>query len=45
MTMDRYMKLTSWRDRDDLGTGNFTFMLDTVGYSNTQIVNKEGKIY
>ena len=45
MTMDPYMNLTSWRDRDDPGTGNFTFMLDTVGYSNTQIVNKEGKIY
>ena len=45
MTMKRYMKLTSWRDRDDPGTGDFTFMLDTVGYSNTQIVNEEGKIY
>ncbi|XP_030928795.1 G-type lectin S-receptor-like serine/threonine-protein kinase At4g03230 isoform X2 [Quercus lobata] len=45
MTMNRYMKLTSWRDRDDPGTGNFMFMLDTVGNSNTQIVNKEGKIY
>lgn len=45
MTMNRYMNLTSWRDRDDPGTGNFTFLLDTAGYSNTQIVNKEGKIY
>ena len=45
MTMDQSTNLTSWRDRDDPGTGNFTFMLDTVGYSNTQIVNKEGKIY
>ena len=45
MTMDGYMKLTSWRDRDDPGTGNFMFMLDTVGNSYTQIVNKEGEIY
>ena len=45
MTMYGNMKLTSWRDRDDPGTGNFMFMLDTVGNSNTQIVNKEGKIY
>ncbi|KAK4577413.1 hypothetical protein RGQ29_027778 [Quercus rubra] len=39
------MNLTSWRDRDDPGTGNFTFMLDTAGNSNTQIVNKGGNIY
>ncbi|XP_030929143.1 G-type lectin S-receptor-like serine/threonine-protein kinase At4g03230 [Quercus lobata] len=47
MTMDRYPKLnlTSWKDRDDPGTGNFTFMLDTVGNPNTQIINKEGTIY
>uniref|UniRef100_A0A7N2MBI3 non-specific serine/threonine protein kinase n=2 Tax=Quercus lobata TaxID=97700 RepID=A0A7N2MBI3_QUELO len=45
MTMNRYMNLTSWRDRDDPGTGNFTFMLDTAGNSNTQIINKGGNIY
>uniref|UniRef100_A0A7N2MBP2 Bulb-type lectin domain-containing protein n=1 Tax=Quercus lobata TaxID=97700 RepID=A0A7N2MBP2_QUELO len=45
MTMDVNSKLTSWRDRDDPGTGNFTFMLDTVGNPNTQTVNKEGMIY
>ncbi|XP_050248131.1 G-type lectin S-receptor-like serine/threonine-protein kinase At4g03230 isoform X19 [Quercus robur] len=45
MTMNRYMKLTSWRDRDDPGTGNFTFMLDTAGNSNTEIINEGGNIY
>ena len=45
MTMNGYMKLTSWRDCDDPGTGNFTFMLDTAGNSNTKIVNKRGNIY
>ncbi|KAM3754460.1 hypothetical protein ACB098_03G166800 [Castanea mollissima] len=39
------INLTSWRDRDDPETGNFTYMLDPVGNSKTQIVNKEGKIY
>ncbi|KAL4639388.1 hypothetical protein ACB092_03G213900 [Castanea dentata] len=45
MLLGRDISLTSWRDRDDPGTGNFTFMLDPVGNSNTQIVNKERKIY
>ena len=39
------MNLTSWRDRDDPGSGSFTFMLDTAGSQNAIIVNKEGTIY
>ena len=45
MTMSENMKLTSWRDRDDPGSGSFTFMLDTAGSQNAIIVNKEGTIY
>ena len=39
------MNLTSWRDRDDPGSGSFTFMLDTARRQNAIIVNKEGTIY
>ena len=34
--------LTSWRGRDDPGSGNFTFMVDIAGNQNAIIVNKEG---
>jgi hypothetical protein len=42
MSMDANMKLTSWRDSDDSGSGKFTFML--VG-NQTLIIDKEGMIY
>ena len=35
--------LTSWRGRDDLGSGNFTLMLNTAENQNAIIVNKEGR--
>ncbi|GMY39823.1 G-type lectin S-receptor-like serine/threonine-protein kinase At4g03230 [Fagus crenata] len=41
MPMDSNLSLTSWRDRDDPGTGNFTFIVDTK----TLIIDKEGMIY
>ena len=33
--------LTSWRGRDDPGSGNFAFMVDTAGNQNAIIVDKE----
>uniref|UniRef100_A0A2N9F3E9 Protein kinase domain-containing protein n=1 Tax=Fagus sylvatica TaxID=28930 RepID=A0A2N9F3E9_FAGSY len=48
MSMDANINLTSWRDRDDPGSGNFTFMLDpTVNQRtvNTLVIYKGGMIY
>ena len=41
MSMDSNLNLTSWRDRDDPGRGNFTFSVD----KKTLIIDKEGMIY
>uniref|UniRef100_A0A2N9G5P1 Bulb-type lectin domain-containing protein n=1 Tax=Fagus sylvatica TaxID=28930 RepID=A0A2N9G5P1_FAGSY len=41
MSMDSNLNLTSWRDRDDPGRGNFTFS----GDKKTLIIDKEGMIY
>jgi hypothetical protein len=45
MSMDSNLILTSWRDRDDPGRGNFTFRVDLVEDKKTLIIEKEGMIY
>uniref|UniRef100_A0A2N9G4Q8 Receptor-like serine/threonine-protein kinase n=1 Tax=Fagus sylvatica TaxID=28930 RepID=A0A2N9G4Q8_FAGSY len=45
MSMDSNLILTSWRDRDDPGRGNFTFRADLVEDKKTLIIEKEGMIY
>ena len=44
MSMDATINLTSWRDRDDPGSGNFTFMLDPIGNENTLVIYEGGRI-
>ncbi|GMY09981.1 G-type lectin S-receptor-like serine/threonine-protein kinase At4g03230 [Fagus crenata] len=41
MRMDATINLTSWRDRDDPGSGNFTFMLEN---ENTLVIYEGGMI-
>ncbi|KAI5340449.1 hypothetical protein L3X38_019723 [Prunus dulcis] len=38
MVMDQSLELTSWRDQDDPGIGNFTFKLDVEGDNQNQYV-------
>uniref|UniRef100_A0A2N9GID3 Apple domain-containing protein n=1 Tax=Fagus sylvatica TaxID=28930 RepID=A0A2N9GID3_FAGSY len=46
MSMDSNLILTSWRDRDDPGSGNFTVKVDVVeDDKKTLIIKKEGVIY
>ncbi|XP_030942485.1 G-type lectin S-receptor-like serine/threonine-protein kinase At4g03230 [Quercus lobata] len=46
MLMKARMNLTSWRDGDNPGNGDFTFMLDpVVGDMNTLIIDRKGIIY
>uniref|UniRef100_A0A7N2MCL6 non-specific serine/threonine protein kinase n=1 Tax=Quercus lobata TaxID=97700 RepID=A0A7N2MCL6_QUELO len=42
LPLDGNINLTSWRGRDDPGSGNFTFMLDATGNRNAIVANKEG---
>ncbi|KAF3973133.1 hypothetical protein CMV_003419 [Castanea mollissima] len=42
MLLSYGINLTSWRGRDDPGSGNFTFMLDAAGNQNAVVANKEG---
>ncbi|XP_023900533.1 G-type lectin S-receptor-like serine/threonine-protein kinase At4g03230 isoform X1 [Quercus suber] len=41
LSLDENINLTSWRGRNDPGSGNFTFMLDAAGNQNAIIANKE----
>ena len=45
MSMDSNLILTSWRDRDDPGSGNFNFRVVLVEDKKTLIIEKEGMIY
>ena len=46
MLMNARMNLTSWRDGDNPGNGDFTFMLDpVVGDMNTLIIDRKGITY
>ena len=42
LSLDGHINLTSWRGRDDPGSGNFTFMLDAAENRNAIVANKEG---
>ena len=42
LSLDGHINLTSWRGRDDPGSGNFTFMLDAAENRNAIVFNKEG---
>jgi hypothetical protein len=44
MSLGETINLTSWRDRDDPGSGNFTFMLDPTGNENTLVIYEGGMI-